>query len=223
MERGDASEWAQPTAATSAGQAAVHRPLPHVRRPATSPPHDRHRCRQPPQRAKPPRRPPRTGGTHGPANPPQHPAVVLRSHFNLVGAPRHRDGGRARSHRSCGDPGQRRGPGQRRHRSAKPIESINYSGFNSATGRPDAAPAVQQQSQTSRYDGGPEEGTRGATSVQRQTGPARATTAAPKRAPAEQPRSSRRRRPARATTAAPKRAPAVPSSSSSRSAPAVRG
>jgi hypothetical protein len=56
--------------------------------------------------------------------------------------------------------------------SARPIESINYGGFNPATGRPDA-PAVQQQSQTpgTRYDGGPEEGTRGATSVQPQTAP----------------------------------------------------
>ena len=73
--------------------------------------------------------------------------------------------------------------------SARPIESINYGGFNSATGRPAAAPVVQQQAQSpgTRYDGGPEEG-----------------------APAEQLRSSRRRRPARATTAAPKRAPAGP-------------
>jgi hypothetical protein len=45
--------------------------------------------------------------------------------------------------------------------SAKPIESINYGDFNPATGKPDA---VQQQSQTqpgTRYDGGPDEGTRG--------------------------------------------------------------
>jgi hypothetical protein len=58
--------------------------------------------------------------------------------------------------------------------SAKASESINYGGFNPATGRPDATPAVQQQSQTPgiRYDGGPEEGTRGgATAVQPQTAP----------------------------------------------------
>ena len=99
--------------------------------------------------------------------PAQHPSVVLRSHFNLV--------------RTllviavaavvalaavvvilANDEDQVSGGTA----SARPIESINYGGFNSATGRPAAAPVVQQQAQTpgTRYDGGPEEGTRGARS-----------------------------------------------------------
>jgi hypothetical protein len=49
--------------------------------------------------------------------------------------------------------------------SSKPIESINYGGFNPATGRPETAPLPQRDAQaasgTTRYDGGPEEGTRG--------------------------------------------------------------
>jgi hypothetical protein len=106
--------------------------------------------------------------------PAQHPSVVLRSHFNLV--------------RTllviamaavvalaavvvilANDEDQVSGGTA----SARPIESINYGGFNSATGRPAAAPVVQQQAQTpgTRYDGGPEEGTRGATPVQPQTAP----------------------------------------------------
>ena len=105
--------------------------------------------------------------------PAQHPSVVLRSHFNLV--------------RSlliiamvallalaaavvilANDDDQISSATK-----ATPGESINYGGFNSATGRPDAAPALQQQSQTpgTRYDGGPEEGTRGATSFAPQTAP----------------------------------------------------
>jgi hypothetical protein len=48
----------------------------------------------------------------------------------------------------------------------KPIESIEYGGFNPATGRPDAAPLPQQEPARAadklRYDGGPEEGTSGA-------------------------------------------------------------
>ena len=99
--------------------------------------------------------------------PAQHPSVVLRSHFNLV--------------RTllviaiaavvalaavvvilANDEDQVSGGTA----SARPIESINYGGFNSATGRPAAAPVVQQQAQTpgTRYDGGPDEGTRGARS-----------------------------------------------------------
>jgi hypothetical protein len=51
--------------------------------------------------------------------------------------------------------------------SAKPAESINYGGFNPATGTPDA---VQQQSLPpgTRFDGGPDEGSRG---IQPQTLP----------------------------------------------------
>jgi hypothetical protein len=51
--------------------------------------------------------------------------------------------------------------------SAKPVESIRYGGFNPATGRPDAAPLTQSETPLqnridgTRYDGGPEEGTRG--------------------------------------------------------------
>lgn len=44
--------------------------------------------------------------------------------------------------------------------SASQVESINYSGFNPATGRPDAAPLPQGQAQapagTTRSDSGPE-------------------------------------------------------------------
>lgn len=49
--------------------------------------------------------------------------------------------------------------------SASQVESINYGGFNPATGRPHAAPLPQGQAQApagaTRYDGGPEEGSRG--------------------------------------------------------------
>jgi hypothetical protein len=48
--------------------------------------------------------------------------------------------------------------------SASPTGQINYGGFNPATGRPDSAPLPQRDAQaasdTTRYDGGPEEGTR---------------------------------------------------------------
>jgi hypothetical protein len=54
--------------------------------------------------------------------------------------------------------------------SARPIESINYGGFNPATGRPETAPLPQRDAQaasgTTRYDGGPEEGTRGSVPAQ---------------------------------------------------------
>jgi hypothetical protein len=56
--------------------------------------------------------------------------------------------------------------------SAKPVESIRYGGFNPATGRPDAAPLTQSETPLqnrvdgTRYDGGPEEGTRGVVPVQ---------------------------------------------------------
>jgi hypothetical protein len=57
--------------------------------------------------------------------------------------------------------------------SVAPIPRINYGGFNPATGRPDAAPLPQADAtalpqrrldgatDSTRYDGGPEEGTRG--------------------------------------------------------------
>ena len=49
--------------------------------------------------------------------------------------------------------------------SATPTGRVNYGGFNPATGRPDSAPLPQRDAQaapdTTRFDGGPEEGTRG--------------------------------------------------------------
>ena len=48
---------------------------------------------------------------------------------------------------------------------ANPIESINYGGFDPATGRPNSTPLPQRRldgaTNGTRYDGGPEEGTRG--------------------------------------------------------------
>jgi hypothetical protein len=109
--------------------------------------------------------------------PAQHPSVVLRSHFNLV------KGLLAIAMVAvvaltaavvilANDEDQVSGGAA----SARPIESVNYGGFNPATGRPDAAPVVQQQAQTpgTRYDGGPEEGTRGGI-TQSQVAPAPGT------------------------------------------------
>jgi hypothetical protein len=49
--------------------------------------------------------------------------------------------------------------------SASPTGQIDYGGFNPATGRPDSAPLPQRDAQapsdTTRFDGGPEEGSRG--------------------------------------------------------------
>ena len=51
--------------------------------------------------------------------------------------------------------------------SAAPVGHLNYGGFNPATGRPESAPLPQQAQPlpsplgTTRFDGGPEEGTRG--------------------------------------------------------------
>jgi hypothetical protein len=93
--------------------------------------------------------------------PAQHPAVVLRSHFKLVKALLAIAlvaviALTAAVVILANDEDQVSGGTT----SARPTESINYGGFNPATGRPDA---VQQQSQTpgTRFDGGPEEGTRG--------------------------------------------------------------
>ena len=101
----------------------------------------------------------------GHAIPEQHPSVVLRSHFKIV---------RAMLGVAivavvglaialvvvANDTENVTGT-----TSAKPVESINYGGFNPATGRPDSAPLPQQEAQappaTTRYDGGPEEGSRG--------------------------------------------------------------
>jgi hypothetical protein len=52
--------------------------------------------------------------------------------------------------------------------SATPTGQVNYGGFNPGTGRPESAPQatreVQAPAGNTRYDGGPEEGTRGAVS-----------------------------------------------------------
>ena len=104
----------------------------------------------------------------GKAIPAQHPAVVLRSHFKLV---------RALLAVAmiaivgltiavvivANDTEQVSSTSV-----AKPGESIRYGDFNPATGRPDSAPLPHQgrvaQPPSTRYDGGPEEGTRGALS-----------------------------------------------------------
>jgi hypothetical protein len=112
----------------------------------------------------------------GQAVPTQHPAVVLRSHFNqlrallaialiaLIGLT-------VAVVILASDEDQLNDTG-----SAAPIGQLNYGGFNPATGRPESAPLPQQEHQLrsrlgtsqsdtpitgSRYDGGPDDGTRG--------------------------------------------------------------
>jgi hypothetical protein len=100
----------------------------------------------------------------GKAIPSQHPAVVLRSSYTLVRALLAvamvavigltiavvilaTDGDEISSSSSAGA-----------------AEAIRYGGFNPATGRPESAPLPQREAQgqsTTRYDGGPEEGSRG--------------------------------------------------------------
>jgi hypothetical protein len=101
----------------------------------------------------------------GKAIPTQHPAVVLRSHYRqlralLAVAMIAVVGLTAAVVILANDDGQVTGTS-----SAEPIESINYGGFNPATGRPDTAPLPHQgrvaPPPSTRYDGGPEEGTRG--------------------------------------------------------------
>jgi len=93
--------------------------------------------------------------------PAQHPSVVLRSHFNrlkalLAVALAAVIALGAAVVIVANDDDQLSGGTT----AAKPIESINYSGFNPATGSPDT---VQRQSLPpgTRFDGGPDEGTRG--------------------------------------------------------------
>jgi hypothetical protein len=94
----------------------------------------------------------------------QHPAVVLRSHYRLARALLAvatiavvalsvavvilaTDGDEVSSTSS-----------------ARPTEPIRYGGFNPATGRPESAPLPQREARSAsatRYDGGPDEGTRG--------------------------------------------------------------
>jgi hypothetical protein len=90
----------------------------------------------------------------GKAIPTQHPAVVLRSHFNALRALLATAliaivGLSAAVVILATDSDQVSGTSV-----ARPIESLNYGDFNPATGRPDST--------STRHDAGPEEGTRGA-------------------------------------------------------------
>jgi hypothetical protein len=93
--------------------------------------------------------------------PAQHPSVVLRSHFKLVKALLAIAMAAVIALTAAvvilaNDEDQVSGGTT----SARPTESINYGGFNPATGRPDT---VQQKTLPAgtRFDGGPDEGTRG--------------------------------------------------------------
>jgi hypothetical protein len=102
----------------------------------------------------------------GKAIPTQHPAVVLRSHYRqlralLAVAMIALVGLTAAVVILATDSDEVSSPSS----AAKPIESIRYGGFNSATGRPESAPLPQREASLenrtgdSRYDGGPDEGT----------------------------------------------------------------
>jgi hypothetical protein len=96
---------------------------------------------------------------------PQNPAVVLRSHFKLVRAllvvALIAVAGLSAAVVIVANDNDEIGGTS----SATQVESLNYGGFNPATGRPQAAPLPQGEAQapagTTRYDGGPEEGSRG--------------------------------------------------------------
>jgi hypothetical protein len=93
--------------------------------------------------------------------PKQHPAVVLRSQFKLVKALLAVALAAVIALSAAvvilaNDDDQPSGGTT----SAQPIESINYGGFNPATGKPDTARA-QTLPPGTRFDGGPDEGTRG--------------------------------------------------------------
>jgi hypothetical protein len=98
----------------------------------------------------------------------QHPAVVTRSQFNLLRALLAAAlivviGLTVAVVILAGDEGQLSDTS-----SAAPTGHINYGGFDPAAGRPESAPQAKREAQASagstRYDGGPEEGTRGAVS-----------------------------------------------------------
>jgi hypothetical protein len=99
----------------------------------------------------------------------QHPAVVLRSPFNLVrtllGIAMIAVVALTIAVVMLANDGDDIGGSA----TARPVESINYGGFNPATGRPDAAPLPQRSldgaAQVQRYDGGPEEGISGVSSA----------------------------------------------------------
>jgi hypothetical protein len=94
----------------------------------------------------------------------QHPAVVLRSHFKLVRALLvvaliACAGLTAAVVIVANDDDQIGGSS-----SAGQVEPLNYGGFNPGTGRPESAPLPgqpQAPAGTTRFDGGPEEGSRG--------------------------------------------------------------
>ena len=97
--------------------------------------------------------------------PTQHPAVVLRSHFNqlralLAVALIAVIGLTVAVVILANNEDQTAGTGQ-----AAPIGHINYGGFNPNTGRPDSAPLPKRETPApitgSRYDRGPEEDTLG--------------------------------------------------------------
>lgn len=116
----------------------------------------------------------------GQAVPTQHPAVVLRSHFNqlralLAVALIALIGLTVAVVILASDENQ-----LSESNSATPIGRINYGGFNPATGRPESAPLPQPEPRMygftpeqaarealpgTRYDGGPEEGINGAAVV----------------------------------------------------------
>jgi len=110
----------------------------------------------------------------GNAVPSQHPAVVLRSHFNqlralLAAALIALIGLTVAVVILASEENQLSDT-----RSASPIGHIKYGGFNPATGWPEFGPFPHQEHPlrsrigSPRYDGGPEEGTRGIVPVQPQ-------------------------------------------------------
>jgi hypothetical protein len=101
----------------------------------------------------------------GQAIPRQHPAVVLRSHYRhlraLLAVAMIAVVGLTIAVVVLAVDGDEAG----NTTSATPIGSIHYGGFNPATGRPESAPLPQREAAPedrpgTRYDGGPEEGTR---------------------------------------------------------------
>jgi hypothetical protein len=99
----------------------------------------------------------------GNAIPAQHPSVVLRSHFLLVRA--------LLVAATIAVVGLSvwvvilANDADQSSKTASSAESIRYGSFNPATGRPQSIPLQQEQALqsrigTTRYDGGPEEGTR---------------------------------------------------------------
>jgi hypothetical protein len=124
---------------------------------------------------------PRQEAVMGEAIPRQHPAVVLRSQFNqlraLLAVALIAVAGLTVAVVILANDSDEIGSTSS---AAKPAESIRYGGFNPATGRPESAPiprlAQPLQGGDTRYDGGPEEGTRGVIPAP-QAGSSSATTA----------------------------------------------